>query len=130
MNLKTELNKNLTFAQEQQAAARAQEAAERLARKEANIKNGTEEALLRIPEIEGKIKELSKAGSRSYSTSIYQWSRDDDLSDYQQAYLDTLWNHFQKEGLNLSTKSDCMEPTGSDPLFYHTVYSLDLVIEW
>ncbi len=73
------------------------------------------------------LKTASEGRSTLYH-SIAMWEDDVSERTTQRAYaLKTL---LESEGLKVKVDYDRNDPVGSDPMFYTTVYSTNLIINW
>lgn len=81
-----------------------------------------------FPEVKGKIKEAAKEGKTKIWFSLASWRTEFTSADNK--YADALTALLKAENFTVHSDTTSLEPVGSDPLFYHTVYNLYLVISW
>lgn len=76
-----------------------------------------------------EIRKAAKEGQTEASVTVMQWDRESHPSwcRYLSQYTKEL---LENEGLRVEVTSSREDPFGSDPMFYHTVYSVYLQINW
>lgn len=96
---------------------------------EALQRSERESALVMLPEAKKAVNKSAGEGKRTARVNIMQWDREayPDWSKYRAQFLIEL---LEKEGLKADVKFSKMNPTGSDPLFDHTVHDIDVEISW
>jgi hypothetical protein len=93
-----------------------------------DIADGKQYAEEQIPLIRKRILADVKNSKSSTYVSISSNSRNYGLDYFGRAYCDAISDYFKNEGLRVMEYDSEMEPTGSDPLFPYTVYSVYLMI--
>lgn len=121
--LKQKTETDATRRAREQATALALERAERAEAKRQAVKTAK---TFDLPQI--KTQMLDNAANRSLTYTVTQW-RDED-SDADALRARTLVELLKEMGLKASTGCHVDEPCGSDPLFYNTVYSRWVKVEW
>lgn len=76
------------------------------------------------------IRKAAKDGDHSFSVSIFQWRDSSMHYPYDHGYAGGLTSALLAEGFSVEGEQNRMEPCGSDPLFYNTVYDYDLLVSW
>lgn len=103
--------------------------AEQLATK-TEYERGEKSANNYFSELIEKIEQATEKGERCYYDSVQQWSNNYRLTHSQHGYIDRMVKLLTDEGFKVEVDHSKMDPVGSDPMFFHTVYDCDLVITW
>lgn len=84
-----------------------------------------------FPKVLTEIEEAAKKGKNYHFINIYQWQSDTrDPSGVNSAEASEYKRLLTEAGFSFEDRYDTTEPCGSDPLFYNTVYSYDIKVQW
>lgn len=99
-----------------------------LATQTAMVENMSRKAEEDLPGVLESIRLAAKGGKTNFVLSQYHWATKP--LDNWRVYADAMKSLLVAQGYEARVVESTMEPVGSDPMFYSTVYSLDLEVQW
>jgi hypothetical protein len=129
-NLAQQMTATALAAQEEAKEAACLEAEKKKIERESWFTQGCNNANSEFPEILNTIKECASKGYRKHSISIQSMDDSYSLSDYQLGRDKRLKELLTENGFKYTTYSFDMEPCGSDPISFDTLYYYGIEVTW
>jgi DNA-binding protein H-NS len=117
-------------AQEDAKEKARQEAERRKAAEEQWYQDGIKAANTDFPKILEEIKEHSLKGRRNHYISIQSMASSYSLNPMDRGYKVRMVELLTENGFKFSETSSSEEPSGSDPISWHTLYYHGLEVSW